>query len=74
MKQTTVYLEPDLKRQLERVARLRGQTEAAILREALRQHFQDEVGPPIVAVGQSDDGGVARQVDDALSALGFGDV
>jgi len=73
-KQTTVYLEPSLKRDLERAAKRRGQSEAAILREALRTHLERDSQPPILAVGESKDGGVSKHVDQALSDLGFGEL
>lgn len=72
-KQSTFYLDADLKRALEVEAAHRGQTEASILRDALREYLQRRVQPPIMAIGSSNDGGVARDVRGALGKLRFGE-
>ena len=72
MERTTVYLEGSLKRLLKEEAARRGQTEASLLREAVAEYLTRTRRQPIRPVGRSQDGGVARDVDAALGALGFG--
>jgi len=74
MDRTTLYLDPALKRLLKAEARLRGTTEAKIVREALHTYLRKSPRPkPVIRpVGKSRDGGVAHRLDEALDELGFG--
>jgi hypothetical protein len=71
MERTTVYLDEDIRKKLKLEASARGVAEAEIIREALRKHLSSRPrGLPRV-VGCSRDGGVARDLDEALEELGF---
>ncbi len=72
MERTTIYLEPELKRELRKAAASEKTTEAAIIRGALRRYLSRRSRPKILPVGKSTDGGVARRVDEALDEMGFG--
>ena len=67
-----MYLDAELKRLLREFARLHGESEAKVIREALRRYLHTEDRPPVKPVGCSSDGGVAGRVDDSLDELGFG--
>lgn len=73
MQKTTVYLPADLKRALERLARLEGRSEAELIREAVRKAVESRVPPqpriPLVDRGLGDPD-LARSVDDALGGFG----
>jgi hypothetical protein len=77
MVKTTLYLPDDLKRDLERVAKRRGISEAELYRQALRAATVEEVPKP--EVGFLDSGrkpgepGMARRVDELLDETGFGE-
>lgn len=74
MQRTTIYLDKALKRRLKQMAKARRMTEAQIIREALARHLaMERSGMPRV-VGRSEDGGVARRLDDALEEADFGRV
>ncbi len=74
MERTTVFLDPALKRRLHKAALQRKSSEASLIREAL-ERFLEDVAPKrrIRTLGRSTDGGVARDVDAALSKSGFGE-
>lgn len=75
MQKTSVYLPDDLKRDLERAAEAEGQSEAAIIRDAVRRRVADSAVPrprlPLVARPLGDPG--ASQRVDELLAEGFGE-
>jgi hypothetical protein len=74
VERTTVYLDAATKRLLKAAAQRRGVTEAQIIREALAEHLSAPGNAPRrpQAVGRSRDGGVARDLDQALKETGFG--
>jgi hypothetical protein len=72
MERSTVYLTADLKRRLREEAARRGTTEAFLLREAVAEYLGSPKNKAVRPVGKSTDGGVAREVDEALDELGFG--
>lgn len=69
----TVYLPPELKRALERIARLEGRSEAELIRKAIRRAIEKRMRPepriPLVERGLGDPD-VARRVDDHLAGFG----
>jgi Arc/MetJ-type ribon-helix-helix transcriptional regulator len=69
MDKTTVYLPPELKSAIRRVARRRGLSEAEVIRESIRSAVGDERPRPhgsLFASGSP----IARQVDDHLTGFG----
>jgi hypothetical protein len=69
MDKTTVYLPPELKSAIRRVARRRGLSEAQVIRDSIRSAVGDERPPPhggLFASGAP----IARQVDDYLTGFG----
>jgi len=71
MFKTTVYLPEDLKRRLGRLARRRGRSEAALIREALERLTADETPPrPRLPLIHGDDPHLAERVDEALRGFG----
>lgn len=72
VKRTTVYLPEDLKARLERRARLRGVTEAEIIRMALSKELAESDRLPTVplfAAGWGDPT-LSERVDEALAGFG----
>jgi plasmid stability protein len=71
MHKTTVYLPDDLKRALTRVAAAKGQSEAELIREALRAAVAECAAPaprlPLFASGKPR---LAEQVDEGLEGFG----
>jgi hypothetical protein len=70
MQKTTIYLPDDLKRRVEQTARLRGCSEADVIREAVDRHTERPRPrlPLFHGAGETD---VAEHVDEIL-AEGFG--
>lgn len=72
MKKTSIYLPDDLKAALERAAVARGQSEAELIREAVRKLTQDVEQPrPKLPLFSSGDPTLAQRVDEELKK-GFG--
>lgn len=72
MRKTTVYLPDDLKAALERAAAVRGQSEAELVREAVRKLTQDVEQPrPRLPLFRGEDPTLAQRVDKVLKK-GFG--
>ena len=73
MKRTTIYLDPQLKRQLKEAARRHKTSEAALIREALGQFLAPNTRTHTLRpVGKSTDGGIGHRVDETLEELEFG--
>ena len=73
MKKTTVYLPDELKAALERSAASRGQSEAELIRQAVRDLTRRLEPPrPRLPLFSSGDPTLAERVDEDL-ARGFGD-
>jgi predicted transcriptional regulator len=73
MKKTTLYLEPEVDRALDRLAAQRGISKAEIMRAALRSAAAAAERPRITAIGvMSGPGDVADDVDRHLEETGFG--
>jgi len=71
MKKTTVYLPPELKRALTRVARQRGCSEAEVLREAIHRLTGEADAPaPKLPLFRSTGASIAEDVDGALDGFG----
>lgn len=65
MKKTTVYLPDELKAAVERAATVRGQSEAELIREALRELTQDVEQPrPKLLLFRGKDPTLAKRVDE----------
>jgi hypothetical protein len=74
MKKTSLYLEPELDRRLERAAAEEGITKAEYVRRALRASVAERSRPLIRAIGVGQGpGDVADDVDRHLAETGFGD-
>ena len=72
MKKTTVYLPDDLRAALERAAVARGQSEAELIREAVRKLTRDVEQPrPKLPLFRGKDPTLAERVDEELQK-GFG--
>jgi plasmid stability protein len=72
MLKTTVYLPAELKQRLERLAARRGESEAALIREAITRVVDEEAPPsPRLGLFASGDPTLAERVDEEL-AKGFG--
>ena len=69
MDKTTVYLPPELKSAIRRVARRRGLSEAEVIRESIRSAVGDERPHPHGALFASG-APIARQADDHLAGFG----
>lgn len=71
MQKTTVYLPPELKRVLSRVARQRQCSEAELLREAVAR-LADEIEAPVpkLPLFRSTGPSIATDVDSALEGFG----
>jgi Arc/MetJ-type ribon-helix-helix transcriptional regulator len=71
MRKTTVYLPEDLKRALDETARIRGESVAEVIREALRALVAASTPPrPRIPLFRSDDPTLAERVDEALAGFG----
>ena len=71
MRKTTVYLSPELKRALTRVARQRGCSEAELLREAVHRLTGEADAPvPTLPLFRSTGPSIAEDVDAALDGFG----
>lgn len=69
MNKTTVYLPPELKSAIKRIARRRGLSEAEVIRDSIRSVVGDARPRPrggLFASGAP----IARQADDHLAGLG----
>lgn len=74
MKKTTVYLEPDLDRAIDRLAASRRLSKAEVIRAALRDATRQVERPRIGALGVvRGPGDVADNVDRHLGETGFGE-
>ncbi len=72
MEKTSVYLPPELKKALKRLARERNCSEAELLREAVATLTRDTDAPaPRIPLFKSKGPSIAERVDEAL-AKGFG--
>ncbi len=72
MNKTTVYLTDDLKALLARMAAATGQSEAALIRQAIAGMARSAVRPrPTGALFASGDASLSEHADEALA--GFGD-
>jgi predicted transcriptional regulator len=73
MKKTSLYLDPETDRGLERLARARGITKAEAIRRALDEAVRQVERPRISAIGVGEGpGDVAGNVDRHLDESGFG--
>jgi Arc/MetJ-type ribon-helix-helix transcriptional regulator len=71
MVKTTVYLPEDLKYALSRVADARGESEAEVIRIAIRSLLESEPRPrPRGGIINSGVGELARNVDEELAGFG----
>jgi hypothetical protein len=71
MMKTTVYLPPELKRALTRVARQRGCSEAELLREAVSRLTGEVDAPtPRLPLFRAKGPSIAKDVDRALEGFG----
>jgi predicted transcriptional regulator len=72
-RKTTIYLDDDLDRDLERAARARGVSKAEVIRSALRELVKNIDRPVITAIGVGNGpGDVAANVDRHLRETDFG--
>jgi ribbon-helix-helix CopG family protein len=70
---TTVYIPEDLKHALQHVARLRGRSEADVIREAIRHEVaQSEPSPTFPVFHSGDLEPFAERDEELLDATGFG--
>ena len=73
MQKATLYLPRDLKAKMVAIARIRGVSEAQVIREALRKMIDEEPKPqPRIPLITSGDPMLAERVNEALE--GFGEV
>ncbi len=73
MKKTTVYLEAEVDRALDRLARSQGISKAEAIRRALQAAVRGVDRPRITAIGVGEGpGDVAADVDRHLRETGFG--
>lgn len=71
MTKTTVYLPPELKRALERLARRRGCSEAELLRESVARLAAESDAPaPRIPLFRSSGPSIAEDIDAALEGFG----
>jgi len=71
MEKTTVYVPADLKRALARTAAAKGQSEAALIREALRAATsQGTTPPPRLPLFASRKPRLAERTEEALAGFG----
>lgn len=74
MKKTTLYLEPELDRALDRLAAQDGVSKAEAIRAALRHATRRVERPRITAIGVAHGpGDVAGDIDRHLRETGFGE-
>lgn len=74
MKKTTVYLEPDLDRALNRLAASTGLSKSEVIRMALRKAVEEAPRPVVTAIGVGEGpGDVAGDVDRHLTETKFGE-
>ncbi len=74
MKKTSVYLEPELDRALDRLAARDGVSKAEVIRRALRQAVEGLDSPRMTAIGVGHGpGDAASNVDKYLTETGFGE-
>lgn len=73
MKKTSVYLEPEIDRALDRLARAQGISKAEAIRRALQEAVRHAERPRISAIGVgAGPADVADDVDRHLEETGFG--
>ena len=72
MERTSFYLDSELKRKLRAAASRAGVSEAQVIRTALACHLAEQERIRPQPVGQSFDGGVAAEDEEALRKMGFG--
>lgn len=71
MIKTTIYLPEPLKRQLQRLAKRSGTSEAQLIRDAIEQAIQEKPAPrPRLPLFASGDPTLAERVDEALAGFG----
>lgn len=71
MIKTTIYLSEPLKRQLKRLAKRLGRSEAQLIRDAVERLVQEEPAPrPRLPLFASLDPDLAERVDEALAGFG----
>jgi predicted transcriptional regulator len=71
MEKTTVYLPTELKRALERAARLEGRSEAELIREGVAAVVEPHrVAEPTLPLFASETGDIADRVDALLEGFG----
>lgn len=72
MKKTTVYLDPEMDRDLQRIAEEEGVSKAAVIREALEVRTAEVMFPRITAIGVSKEGptDLSQNVDRYLEGFG----
>lgn len=71
MIKTTIYLPEPLKRQLERLAKRVGRSEAQLIRDAVERAVQERGAPrPRLPLFASNDPHLAERVDEALAGFG----
>jgi hypothetical protein len=72
MKKTTIYLDPAMDRDLQRIAEEQGVSKAEVIREALEVRTAEVTFPRITSIGIMDDGptDMADNVDRYLEGLG----
>jgi Arc/MetJ-type ribon-helix-helix transcriptional regulator len=73
MRKTTIYLPDELKRRVEKVARVRGKSEADVIRDAINVATRDAAAPtpriPLMERGLGDPT-IAENVDTLLEGFG----
>ncbi len=74
MKRTTIYLEPELERQLKRETQRQKRPMAALVREAVRQYIGDAPRrrPPGAGAFASGKKDTASRAEELLAKSGFG--
>ena len=71
MIKTTIYLPESLKRQLQRLAKRSGRSEAQLIRDAVEQAVKEQPAPrPRLPLFASSDPTLAEHVDEALAGFG----
>ncbi len=71
MEKTTVYVPPEVKRALGRLASVRGTSEAELIREALRRIVAEAPAPrPRLPLIESGKPMLAERLDEALEGFG----